>query len=266
MSSIAIDDLLSKAFPNDIAQRLMRLARPAIGLWPQRSLAEPPATASRFGGMPIAPASWSWPMVESEPMLFLGQINCAELAGMTGAEKLPSSGLLTFFADHDAVMGCGSIDSAVFHWSDTKILRPATPPVEVGYILPVCALAFRPMSDLPDPYSRIAQAILPNADQASRYAKVVEKVRSHGIPDDLVYYCAFGKLFGWPALVQQHDVDEFGDGPGVGGLNLLLQLDDYCNGEQTSELGPGGSLYFLIRDKDLTARRFDRCEFDGQFT
>ena len=157
-------------------------------------------------------------------------------------------------------------ESAVFYWPDVTNLQQATPPNDLAYVLPICALAFRPLVDLPDPYSRVMETILTNPEQVTRYAKIVDAVRHHGIPDDMHDYCAFSKLFGWPALVQPHDVDEFGDGPGANGLSLLLQLDEYANGEAPSDLGPGGSLYFLIYDDDLHTRRFDRCEFDRQFT
>jgi uncharacterized protein YwqG len=47
---------------------------------------------------------------------------------------------------------------------------------------------------------------------------------------------------------------------------LLLQLDQYSNGEELEGWGPGGSLYFVMRDCDLRQGRFDRCEFDMQCT
>lgn len=98
-------------------EQLMQLTLPAIGLWPQRR-ADITATASRFGGMPLAPPDWRWPMFEkeAEPLLFVGQINCAELRGLPGAELLPAAGLLAFFADYDAVDGCEPFGPiAVFH-------------------------------------------------------------------------------------------------------------------------------------------------------
>jgi hypothetical protein len=85
--------------------RLMDLTLPAIGLWPQRR-ADIPAAASRFGGTPLAPPDWEWPTFEDEPMLFVGQIDCAELRGLPGAELLPAHEVLAFFGDHDAVQGC----------------------------------------------------------------------------------------------------------------------------------------------------------------
>jgi uncharacterized protein YwqG len=83
----------------------------------------------------------------------------------------------------------------------------------------------------------------------------------HGIPEDVRGHYGLSKLLSWPHLVQQYDLDTAGDG-----LRLLLQLDDYSNGDDSEGWGPGGSLYFLIRDEALRERRFDRCEFEIQFT
>ena len=48
------------------------------------------------------------------------------------------------------------------------------------------------------------------------------------------------------------------------GLHLLLQIDSYSNGTESAEWGDRGSLYFLIRNNDLQAGRFERCEFEMQ--
>ena len=85
---------LAHAINPEFAGRVQSLARPAIGLWPQRRSGELAITASRLGGMPHAPPQWSWPVCQTEPLFFLGQINCAELLGLPAAEKLPPSGLL----------------------------------------------------------------------------------------------------------------------------------------------------------------------------
>jgi hypothetical protein len=268
MSRDAIAQLLHAGLSADRASRLLALARPAIGLWPQRSHSDMPIEASRLGGMPQAPPGWSWPVVGEEPMFFLGQVNCTEIAGLPGGEDLPSCGLLAFFGDHDAVTGCSLPfgDAAVFHWTDLDHFEPASPPVEVQQVLPLCALAFRPLIDLPDPYSRVVQATLTDRDEISRYAALVKTIRHHGIPDDLVFYCGFGKLLGWPSLVQRQDL--YSTRPGIfrKAAQLLFQLDQYSNGEESEGWGPGGSLYFMITDQDLRKRRFERCHFEMQCT
>jgi len=104
-----IAERLRRSVP-EACDRLMDLALPAIGLWPQRR-AEVAATMSRFGGAPLAPPGWQWPVAQEEPRLFVGQINCAEFDGVPGAELLPPAGILAFFGDHDAVVGSFPFDS-----------------------------------------------------------------------------------------------------------------------------------------------------------
>jgi hypothetical protein len=128
MSLTQIRRQLACTMSPEFAGRVQGLARPAIGLWPQCPRGELSVTASRLGGMPHAPPNWSWPTCETEPLFFLGQINCAELQGLPAAEKLPPSGLLAFFADHDAVNGCTSSYNgafSVFHWTGLDQLVPA---------------------------------------------------------------------------------------------------------------------------------------------
>jgi len=251
----------------DACDALMDLALPAIGLWPQRVRPDRATTASRLGGMPWAPADWEWPTVEGEPLLFVGQINCAELRGLPGAELLPSSGLLAVFGDHDAVEACrieAQGDIAVYHWRDVDHLVPAVAPIEPSKILLECPLAFRPLIDLPDPHSGAIRRLKLNEEQASVYKAEWHAMRRRGFPDDADGYSGFSKLLGWPALVQHEDLFCFEHG--TEDARLLLQVDGYCNGEDTQHWGPGGSLYFFISEPMLQEHNFAACEFEIQFT
>ena len=246
----------------EFCDSLMELALPAIGLWPQRHVDAAP-TASRFGGMPLAPQDWQWPVASEEPLLFVGQINCADLRGLPGAELLRASGLLAFFGDHDAVTGCFPFgDHCVFHWPDVGRLAPAKPDLDPLEVFPSCALVPRPFVDLPHPHSRTIRDMKLSEGDKSLYYEVWEAVRYNGIPDGLVAYCGFGKLLGWPVLVQ-NDLERFEAHDDV---RLLLQVDQYCNGEELHGWGPGGSLYYVLPEQDLRAQIFEGCELEGQFT
>jgi uncharacterized protein YwqG len=241
---------------------LMDLALPAIGLWPQRR-AEIASTASRFGGMPLAPPDWQWPVAEQEPYLFVGQINCAEFTGQPGAEPLPPSGLLAFFGDHDAVTGCFPFDShCVFYWPDLDRLVPIEAAVDPLEVFPACALMLRPLVDLPHPFSRAVGMLSVSEEQDEAYRDAWWNIRDHGIPRDCVAYASFSKLLGWPDLVQG-DLSRF---QSASDSRLLLQVDSYCNGEKLHGWGPGGSLYYVLAERELRAGRYERCEFEGQFT
>jgi uncharacterized protein YwqG len=246
----------------EFADRLIELALPAIGLWPQRR-AEVEPTASCFGGMPLAPPGWQWPVAKQEPLLFVGQINCAELRGVPGAELLPTSGLLAFFGDHDAVTGCFPFDHhCVFHWPDVGRLVPARSDPDPVLVFPCCALVPRPIIDLPHPDSSAVGEFNLSEDQRRSYFDVWQEVREHGIPGDCANCASFSKLLGWPALLQ----NEIGMLDSPAAARLLLQVDEYCNGEELHGWGPGGSLYYVLPERDLRAQIFERCELEGQFT
>jgi len=256
-----IAERLRQSLP-EFCDRLMDLALPAIGLWPQRRAEVGPAV-SRFGGVPMAPKGWQWPVAEEEPRLFVGQINCAELRGLPGAEQLPASGLLAFFGDHDAVTGCFPFDSdCVFYWPDVDGLVQAKAPIEPIETFPVCAIVPRPLLDLPYPDSTAVGGFGLNKQQREAYFDVWLDVRHHGIPSDYASYASFSKLLGWPALVQ----NELGMFELNAAARLLLQVDPYCNGETNHGWAPGGSLFYVLPDADLRAHDFTRCELEGQFT
>ena len=256
-----IGERLRQSVP-EFCDRLMELAVPAIGLWPQRR-ADVGPMASRFGGVAMAPLDWQWPVVEEEPRLFVGHINCAELRGLPGAEQLPASGLLAFFGDHDAVTGCFPFDShCVFYWPDVERLIQAKAPIEPLETFPTCPLAPRPLTDLPHPDSTVVGGFGLNKQQREAYFDVWLDVRHYGIPSDYAPYAHFSKLLGWPALVQ-HDIGVLAS---CDDARLLLQVDAYCNGETSHSWGPGGSLFYMLSDADLRVRVFARCELEGQFT
>lgn len=245
-----------------LADRLVELAVPTIGLWPQRR-AEVPALASRFGGMPVAPPDWHWPIVQEEPLLFVGQINCSEMHGLPGAEVLPAAGLLAFFGNYEALVGAFPFgDHCVFYWPDAAKLAAPAMVIEPLKVFPTCALVPRPIVDLPHPHSRVVRELGINEQLRKAYFDVWMDVREHGIPSDCVGYAGFSKMFGWPDLLQ-NDLMEFAPDKGD---RLLLQVDKYCDGEEAHDWGPGGTLFYYLSASELKAGRFARCCLEGQFT
>jgi hypothetical protein len=140
-------------------------------------------------------------------------------------------------------------------------LVPAEPPAGLSdeYLREystVTSLLFRPFIDLPDTSSRVFQELGLGRDEAERYYRLRWDLSHRGLPDEVAHHCdVTSKLLGWPDLVQ-HDFDP--PPAGSGSYCLLAQLP--------ARMGPGGSLYFFIRDDDLTERRFDRCVIEEQNT
>jgi hypothetical protein len=259
------EDRVLTEFSAERAGQILSLARPAIGLWPQRqpaALDDP--LASRHGGQLLAPGGLDWPVSGEEPMCFLAQINCGDLVELPDAESLPSDGMLTFFGDAELISGCfpesdGDLNT-VCHWL-AEGLTPAEPPAPLSddYLAEYSTatpILFRPFIDLPDTSSRVFEQLRLNRDEAERYYRLRRDLSHHGIPEEVAHFCdVTSKLLGWPDLVQQ---DFHLPQAGPGSYRLLAQLP--------ARMGPGGSLYFFVRDEDLAQRRFDRCVIEEQNT
>ncbi len=260
---------LRAAFPSgEIAAQILALARAAIGLWPQALDADASPTSSRIGGLPEIPVGWSWPVCNAdEPLLFLAQIDCAELAHLPAAAALPRSGRLVFFGDHDWANGCcPDFDpwAVVHYWPETLALHLAEPPVEDFKILPSCALKFFETVDLPHPLSDAIVALDLDKENRDRYSDIREAVAEQAFGAKRHSGIDTSKMFGWPDLVQC-DLEQT-EARIEDGWHLLLQLGNYENGSEAHGWGPGGNLYFMIRDADLAAGRYDRCEVEMQCT
>ncbi|UZE48601.1 YwqG family protein [Rhodopseudomonas sp. P2A-2r] len=266
MARDEIERRISALIP-DQPRRLLQLLRPAMGLWPQAPRDDAPPHGSRLGGMPHAPPGWTWPVEATEPMLFIGQINCADICHLPGAEVLPSSGVLAFFGDHDTVNGCmfSSMGGAVYHWPDTSQLAPAVPPMLPLTVFPRAELLFRPLLQLPDPKSRLVESILKDDRAFAAYEEFYSALESHGLPEGYDYAGDFGAMLGWPRLVQNDDWDFLLDRPSDD-YRLLLQLPSYTNGEEFADWGPGGTLYYFIPEEGLEQQDWQSCELAGQFT
>jgi hypothetical protein len=251
-------------FLPDYAVRIETLLRPCIRIWPKPASKNP--IASRFGGMPAVPAGWSWPFENQEPLLFLGQIDCSAIPPLAGRDILPDRGLLSFFADHDDVMGCFPAGGGkVFYFSDIDALRPAARPLDDFEPLICCGLSFYGHMELPHPISAAVADLSLGKGQQEVYARLYEKISKFGLSDG-VWESDISKFFGWPNLIQ-HDLgaDLFSVATGTQ-LELLIQIGSYHDGSDYECWGPGGLLYFTLDRQSFTARRFEAAELKVQTT
>ena len=267
ITRLELERRVSEAFPLDLAGRITGLAKPTIGLWPRRPRENADPLASRLGGMPMVPHSWDWPAFDDEPMHFIGQINCSELAPLRSARVFPASGLIAFFADHDFVNGCGggweTEGGAVFFWPETRGLALAQEPIDDFQQLRSCGLAFYETYSVPDPFSKEIEALSLDRAQRDKYSELHQAVRVHGVAYRRFRDISTSKLLGWPDLIQKDFLPEFYAG---GPVRLLLQVGDYDDGADYQNWGPGGLVYFAISEGDLAERRFDRVLFEMQCT
>jgi uncharacterized protein YwqG len=250
--------IIDAALIPERARQIKTLLRPAIRLWPKKSAGSP--TASRFGGLPAVPADWSWPFADEEPLLFLAQINCAELGPLAKTFNLPDHGLLSFFGDSDDVNGCEPKGGGnVFYFETTSELRSAALPLDDFEPLITCGVSFYQVHEVPHPYSAMLEALELSDAELQAYGDLYEDVSKFGFydqpdaDDDEI-----SKLLGWPDLIQGEVNDDK--------TQLLLQIGWYRDGKELECWGPGGTLYFVIKPNDLAQRRFERSELVVQCT
>lgn len=260
-SRAAATELIKRSVSKERAQTLLPLLRRAIRLWPRTRADDP--LASCFGGLPVLPPGYAWPSFEDEPLLFLGQINCAELHAAVGANPFPQRGLLQFYGDHDEVNGCGPTgDSAVLYFADAGALQPAAAPIQDFIELGRCGLGFYETVELPDPLSDVIAGLRLSPTEREDYRNLRGELMAPGAPGQMKEPPS--KLLGWPDLIQC-DLGEFSNQPRPGEA-LLLQIGWYHDGAEWQYWGPGGQVYFILNDEAIANARFDLAEMEMQCT
>jgi uncharacterized protein YwqG len=253
--------MIAEAISMPRAGDISRLLRRAIRLWPRAHCGD--FRASCFGGLPALPPGHAWPTLEEEPLLFLSQINCADLHASIGHNPFPERGLLQFYGDEDEVTGRGPFGaSAVLYFPEVDALEPASPPVEEFEELPRCGLDFYETAELPALSSGgIASLGLSAAEQAA-YDALRKKLTALAAPGD--FPDRQSKLLGWPDLIQCDLGEDYG-APDEDDV-LLHQIGWYHDGHSHQFWGPGGLVYFTIDREALVEGRFQIAEMEMQCT
>jgi len=215
-------------------------ARPAIRL---RSCLPPktiPVGASRLGGRPDIPRRHAWPTYEGEPMAFLAQLRCDELAAALPERSLPTEGLLLVFAAIDPDGGFPAADEAV-HVEvvpEEGLSRRAWPKALAEELRYGSALAVaEPMHSVPD---RAELTGLADEDVVERF---IEAIRPSG---------PWHQVFGHPSTIEGVRPFE--------GRELLLQVD--ADALVGAEFGDGGRLYVWCPEEAALAGTIDGCLVD----
>ena len=95
-SAAEFADFARAHLPQPFADQWIGLLRPAV-VFPLPPAA-PQDPALRHGGDPQLPGDVDWPMLEGYgPMTFVAELDCAALAAVGGVDLLPESGHLLFF-------------------------------------------------------------------------------------------------------------------------------------------------------------------------
>lgn len=277
--------------PSELEAALSPLVKNEILLEINEGRKDLPPQASKFGGMPLLPRNFQWPLFAGEedpepsPLDFLCQISLADVKPYDRDGLLPERGILSFFYSCGAFRwgfdpedkGC----ARVFYFEDTDELVPTPWPgeIEEEYIVPEAAISFTARPSYPsyeeleihspvncewEEYDACVEAlgVDPEAEDHKLlgYAHVIqnemlsecEKV-SRGI------YCGTGESWqNTPEDVKEDVCAHAAD------WTLLLQLSTLTVGDYEMMWGDCGMLYFYIKKEDLAARRFENAWFSLQ--
>lgn len=251
--------LIRNRFAAPRADDITALMRRAVRIWPCAYSGDP--LGSRLGGLPMLLPRQRWISVDGEPLLFLGQINCAELYAAVGDTSLPRTGVLSFFGDHDEVHGCGpNLGGAVLYAAGVDRLKPKGPPLEDFEPHVQCALSFQESFELPDPKSSAVEELELTAAEEAVYSELIHEIdQRHEFDTDR------SKLLGWPNLIQR-DLAEDGFADVQPDDVLLMQIGSYHDGENWQDWGPGGLIYFTISEESLAEAKFEGAQMSAQCT
>lgn len=245
---------------------------------------------TRFGGDPDLPPGLPWPAVEGEPMVFVAQLDLAELSAFEAAAELPREGLLSFFyapfppegqvLEHPVAVLClrelAPLERRAAPDSHAR-LRPHAVTFEPEVLLPAlessfCFEVLRPAAEVKAFYESLARghAERPPVDPAALADLVCTR-------SDCDFERPTHRLLGHPASIQGDpylDVemsrcgwDAWREGTTEAmalreralGWRLLLQVDAYQDDELLLEQD-GGFFYFWIPGEALAEHDFGRVQ------
>lgn len=240
--------------------------QPSVRLLPAPKAATP-IGCSKIGGVPHLPPTLAWARVEDEAMVFVAQIDCAELAKYHSDPRLPKSGMLYFY-----YLDTLDLDPFEFwRWEvqyfdgESSALAPATPPAPhpTFTTLTPRRLHFRRELTIPDAESYWAFRAVSlvgshwsQHDHTPRaYAHLLQAIRTlrghsqHrilGHPDPIT-----GDVYAEIEALHAREpfpISALYDNPDstLPGWVTLLQLDDL-----DLELGIDGRLYYCIQNEPL---------------
>jgi uncharacterized protein YwqG len=231
-----------------------------------------PVGDSKLGGLPDLPGDVHWPEWKGRPLSFVAQIDLEEAGEYLPPGILPDSGLLSFFADAEGEATGPYPDDAggwrVLWFPAEGLVRREPPRGPEPRAFAACAVEMAADLSLPGHESALRRLGIETDDElASEAMEVFENPSgarhqllgfAHGITGDPALDCqnALGGVYrrGRPGFdaARAREVEA-----GAGEWRLLLELasDD----EADMSWSDVGSLYFMLRDEDLRARRFDHA-------
>jgi uncharacterized protein YwqG len=253
-----------------------------------RRLSKEPARRgeSKLGGLPDLGHGADWPRFKGTPMVFLAQFNLADVRAAAPGNRLPSSGLLSFFRAIDEENGgprwydpeSEARAAMVLFAPDVDDLEPAPIPAhrvsrEKGFASPPCAIDFSRARPLPPIDSLRMSQYQMSDDEWEDYLSlssslIPDQECDHGRHQLLGYRDYSSSWHEASAERMANGLDQFGemDLKGNAAKQLVraastwIPLVEFSSCEVADwTWGDGGALLWLVRDSDLNQARFDRA-------
>ncbi|MFA6115305.1 MAG: DUF1963 domain-containing protein [Sphingomonas sp.] len=233
------------------ARDIRRRAEPCLYIFEEDRALDSPVGATRFGGLPDLPPDMPWPDVGGNPLRFYAQIDLSDLAGTVIADRLPGSGLLSFFVspldlDPDLIV------VVVPLVPDGAPLVRRLPPAD-------CAQFAYPTIVTLDPVSVVFEPGLSFPIFDLRWLEELERANPDGDIDALMgglgsAVRVLGQMLGYPSwtsddLREEMYFEEIGR-PGAQSLRLWTSWDDWEQAKTISSKSRGGTIYRPWQAKD----------------
>lgn len=242
---------------------------------------------SKLGGLPDLGHGADWPRFKGTPMVFLAQFNLADVHVAAPGNRLPKSGLLSFFRAIDEEYGgprwydpeseAGA--AMVLFAPDVDDLEPAPIPAhrvsrEKGFASPPCAIELSRAMPLPPIDSLRMSQYQMSDDEWEAYLSlssslVPEEEDNHGRHQLLGYRDHGGREHEVSAERMANGLDQFGemDLKSDAANQLFREASSWiplvelssCQVADWAWGDGGGALLWLVRDSDLDQARFDRA-------
>ena len=203
---------------------------------------------SKFGGLPVVPDSFKWPMYNGEPIPFLLQLDFSEINADGSLTKFPKSGKMYVFVDEFVGDDDWKQKTKILFFERTTRLTRAHKPRDLEtvfnevYIEPSFVKTYPDKYDCDEAFEIYSQAIDSGMDD--RYDELCEKNKEYHL------------VGGWPSYIQDGGfVTECRESKNDRWV-LLLQIksqDDYMW---------DGAIHICIREKDLTVKNFDNIKLE----
>lgn len=263
--------------PCGLADRLAEvkaLRRPSLRLYLSEHENDVPAIGlSRLGGDPDLPPSQPWPEIDGEPLVFVAQLDLADLAEHPEARELPREGLLSFFYAPFAPEGHNMEHPvAVLHLRELDQLEPRPAPsgckrlrsyaidVEGEVHLPAIEsyFHFEALQPVPAPidYNALAELIMSRSE--CDFDRPTHRLLGHpsSIQGDPYLDIEMARR-GWEGW-REGSEEALASKQRALGWRLLLQIDAYQDDELLLNQD-GGFFYFFIPATALAVHDWSRA-------